>query len=107
MKETKLGDWIVTNKPNTINVGFLPGGEETYGKVKEVIQTSTPATPIYDFTVERVQDGSGELKIPFSKDGFNRERLLLSDLTIVVNEKGYIIPIRVTNRTESVLRFVL
>lgn len=107
MKETKLVDWLVANKPNIINVGYLPGGEETYGKVKEAIQETTPSTPVNDLVVEREGDGKGGLKMPFSPTGNTREQLLLSDLTIVVNEKGDIIPIRVTNRSETVQRFVL
>lgn len=107
MQDMKLADWLTTYKPNVINMGCLPGGEETYVKIQDVIKLTVPGTPIRLFSPERAKDGSGAIKTDYKMAGITKNELFLADLTIFINERGDIIPMRLTVKSPYVKRFVL
>lgn len=107
MQEMKLADWLVTNKPNIVNLGCLPGGEETYVKIQDVIKQTVPGTPVRTYSPERTKDGSNMFKLEYKACGLTKNELLLSDLTILVNERGQIITLRTTNGAPTTYRFTL
>ncbi len=107
MQDMKLADWLTTYKPNIINLGCLPGGEENYVKAQDVIKSTLPGTPIRNIRVSREEGIGGMIKIPFGSENITRQELFLSDLTLISNENGDLIPLRKTNQSPTVGRFVV
>lgn len=107
--KTNLIDWINTFTPNKVLVSHLPGGENVYAQMVKTIVEKFPELPVHEVELKRESNGmiSTTFKVEYQHTGITKEELFTSDLTLVVNEKEMIIPVRMTNRSGHVKEFTL
>lgn len=106
---SNLSEWIEKYDPNKVLVSHLPGGETVYADMVKTISAKFPKLPVHDIEVKREDNGwmSTVFNTEFRHTGVSKQDLFTSDLTLVVNEKGKIIPVRLTNRSETIREFIL
>lgn len=107
--QTNLLEWIEEYKPNKAVVAHLPGGEAVYAQMVKALSEKFPDLPIHDVEVNREPNRfiSTAFKVEYQQAGISKKDLLESDLTLVVNEIGKIVPIRLTVRSQMVKEFSL
>lgn len=107
--KTNLIDWIKTYTPNRVLVSNVSSDEVVYSQLVKAVAEQFPEIPVREFKCTRQSDNpmSANFKIEYQCAGITKEELITSDLTLVVVEKGMIVPIRTTNRSETVMEFTL